>query len=64
MVIAEVLYQGSGNSWCSCPLVNVMGNKGDLHFISPSRIRTSALPLFIVTFAVLGFNQKLKGLQS
>jgi len=63
MVIAEALYQGSGNSWCSCPLVNVMCNKGDPHFISLSRTRTSALPLLIVTLVMPYFKRKLKYLQ-
>ena len=63
MVIAEALDQGSGNSWCSCPLVNVMCNKGDPHFISPSRIRTSTLTLIIVTLVLPYFKQKLKYLQ-
>ena len=64
MVIAEAFYEGSGNSWCSCPLVNVMCNKGNPHFISLSKIRTSALPLLIIAFAISGFKQKLKDLQS
>ena len=35
MVIAEALNQSSSNHWCSCMMINVTGNKGNLHFSLP-----------------------------